>query len=33
MKKLLLGGLGVVLVYAAIQNIPELARYLKIRSM
>jgi hypothetical protein len=32
-KRLLLGGIGIALVYAVVQNIPDVARYLKIRSM
>jgi hypothetical protein len=33
MKRLLWGGIAIALMYAAIQNFPDVARYLKIRSM
>ncbi len=33
MRRLILGGLGVALAYAVVQNIPEMKRYMRIRSM
>ncbi len=33
MRRLVWGGLGAALVYALVQNMPEMKRYLRIRSM